>query len=122
MTNTVTQDVPVLSDLGQSVLQDVELAAYVQQETAEQALAGDVHQTGSCHGYHLVRVNEHERSRARIVERYPRPVREVPLGEIHEKGREEYRDDRCAHEGQISQRVAPVEHIECVESRIFLVQ
>lgn len=75
VTNAVAQDISILRNLRQSVFQDLELAAHVQQEAADQALASDIHQAGGRHTYHLVSVHESKCSMSRIIERQPSPVR-----------------------------------------------
>jgi len=57
MTYAVAYGDRVVGEFHQPVLQDLQLAANVQQETADKALAGNVHQAGSGHAYQLVNVH-----------------------------------------------------------------
>lgn len=91
VTNAVVQDILTVREFRQSVFQNLDLAAYMQQESANYALASDVHDAGGRHAHHLMSVDEIIHGGRRVVERHPRLVRQVPPSEI--------RGDRCDNYG-----------------------
>lgn len=86
MTYTVAEGVTIARHFTQPTFQDLNLAANVHEQAADETVAANVDERSGCQTDELMDVREAEHQHGRVtVVRQPSPVRQVALPELREK-------------------------------------
>lgn len=88
MLHAITQTNFIIRELFQTMLQDIDLAAYLHQKSANEAVASDIYSGAMEGAYHLLSVRKTKRHKRRIIVRYPFSISQSSLREVSEQGRQ----------------------------------